>query len=67
MPADLLPATEAAKEFLAKSGYPFARLDKAELKDIQRQWRLVFDVGVAKPLLKTVVLDSESGKVIGVE
>ncbi len=67
MPADLLTVTENAKQFLAKSGYSFVRLEKAELYEDKKQWRLIFDVGIASVIPKTVIVESSTGTVVGFE
>ena len=43
MPTELLSVTEAAKDFLAKSGYSFVRLEKADLNDAKHEWVLTFE------------------------
>jgi hypothetical protein len=67
MPKTLIDVTEAAQEFLKTSGYVFTYLDKIQLDSDKRQWNLTFNVGVATPKTKTVVVDDESGKVVAFE
>lgn len=67
MPAELLSITERAKEFLQKSGHVFPRLEKSSFDKDSKQWRLVFDVGLAQKALKTVIIDDSSGKVLSIE
>ena len=64
MPSELLSVTEKAKEFLEKSGYVFSRLERASFDKNDKQWSLVFDVGFNQKVLKTVVIDDASGKVL---
>jgi hypothetical protein len=67
VPTELMSATEMAREYLAKSGYPFAQLHKADLDTQKRQWILVFDVSLAGTKLKRVVIDDTTGKVVAFE
>ncbi len=67
MPADLLTVTENAKQFLAKSGHLFPLLEKAELDENKKQWRLTFNVGISQPRPKTVIVESSTGTVVGFE
>lgn len=67
MPTDLLSVTEIAEDFLTKSGYPFARLEKTYFDEPGRRWVLTFDVSLANPRLKDVVIGSDTGKVISFE
>ncbi len=67
MPADLLTVTENAKQFLVKSGYLFTMLEKAELDENKEQWRLTFNVAITEPKLKTVIIESSTGRVVGFE
>ena len=67
MPIELVTVAEIAKEFIVKSGYSFARLEKADLDISSGQWRLIFDVGVTTVIKKTVVVDNSTGKVVGFE
>jgi hypothetical protein len=63
----LIDCTEAAQDFLRKSGYVFAQLDKIDLDKDKQQWILVFNVGVATPESKKVVVDDATGKVVWFE
>ncbi len=67
MPAELHSLAESAREFLAKFGYVFVRLESANFDAANDKWNLVFDVGVAKPVLKKVIIDGTTGKVVGFE
>ena len=67
MTQDLLNVTESARDFLMKSGFLVARLDKAEQLPKLNQWRLTFNVGLGKVEHKTVVVDDSSGKVVAFE
>ncbi len=67
MPTELLSVTEAARDFLTKSGYFFARLDKADLDSARNEWVLTFDVGLAAQKLKKVRVDGSTAKVVGFE
>ena len=67
VPTELLSVTEAARDFLAKSGYSFVRLEKADLNDAKHEWVLTFDVGLAAPKLKQVRIDANTGKVTAFE
>jgi hypothetical protein len=64
---ELLSVTEAAREFLAKSGYSFFRLQKAELDVAKNEWNLVYDVGISVEKIKKVVIDDATGKVVKFE
>jgi hypothetical protein len=59
--------TEAAKAFLAKSGYPFVRLEKADLDKAKNEWVLTFDVGIANAKLKKVHVNGATGEVVAFE
>lgn len=67
MPKALIDVTEVAQEFLRTSGYLFSYLDKIQLDSQKQQWILVFNVGVAAPKSKTVIVDDNTGKVVGFE
>ena len=67
MPSELLSVTERAKEFLEKSGHVFPRLEKSSFDKDTKQWSLVFDVGLGRKVLKTIVIDDASGKVLSIE
>jgi hypothetical protein len=67
VPTELLSVTEAAKDFLAKSGYSFVRLEKAVLDSAKNEWVLTFDVGLAYPKLKHVRVDVGTGTVTAFE
>ncbi len=64
---ELLTVTEKAQEFLAKSGYSFAWLEKAELDKSKDQWRLIYNVSLTGERTKTVTVDNSTGKVVGFE
>jgi hypothetical protein len=59
-----MSVTETAKEFLGKSGYLFAQLQKADFDAGKKQWNLVFNVGFTAEKLKRVVVDDTTGKVV---
>ncbi len=67
MPIELVSVTETAKEFLAKSGYLFVQLQKADFDAAKKQWNLVFNVGFTAEKLKKVVIDDTTGKVVAFE
>jgi hypothetical protein len=67
MPRTLVSATEAAKDFLVKSGYSFPRLEKVDFGQTKRQWTLIFNVGLGEVKLKNVVVDEPSGQVVAFE
>jgi len=67
MTQDLLSMTETARDFLMKSGFLIAKLDKAQKVPDSNQWRLTFDVGISHTQYKTVVVDESLGKVVGLE
>ena len=67
VPTELLSVTEAAREFLAKSGYVFSQLQKAEFDAAKHQWNLVYDVGFTVEKIKKVVIDDATGKVVQFE
>ena len=67
MPTELVNLAETAREFLQRSGYSFIRLEKAEQEESNDRWRLTFDVGLTKQLLKTVIIEGGTGKVVGLE
>ena len=57
-------ATEIARDYLAKAGYPFARLERAEQDKNRNRWRLTFNLGLQKRLLKHVVIDGNTREVV---
>ena len=67
MPRTLVSATEAARDFLTKSGYLFTQLEKVDFDQAKQQWTPSFNVGVGQPKLKKVVVDEESGQVVAFE
>ncbi len=67
MPKELIDVTEAAKDFLMKSGYFFAQLEKTDFDGGQKRWILTFNVGLAAPKLKKVAIDDATGKVLSIE
>ncbi len=62
--ANLEIATEIAKEYLAKAGYPFARLEKASHDNSKNYWQLVFNLGLHKQMLKKVTVDENTREVV---
>lgn len=66
METDAIPVTEVAREFLAKAGYPFVWLEKAT-QDADGLWRLAFSIGIYRQATKTVLIDSKTTKVVGLE
>lgn len=67
MPRTLVNVTEVARDFLAKSGYVFPQLEKAEFEQGKQQWGLTFNVGIGQVRLKKVVVDETSGQVVAFE
>lgn len=67
MPTELLSVTEKAREFLAKSGYAFAQLQKAEFDAVKNQWNLFYDVRITREKNKKVVIDDITGNVVRFE
>ena len=67
MPTDLLAMAEVARDFLAKSGYLFAQLEKSEFDAEKKQWVLIFNVAISEKRLKKVVIDESTAKVIAFE
>lgn len=67
MPKTLMDVTETAQEFLRTSGYLFSYLDNIRLDQDKQQWILTFNVGVASPKLKKVVVDDATGQVVAFE
>lgn len=67
MQRDLLTVTEIAKEYVAKAGHAFHKLEKAQPDETQQSWRLTFAVGVYGQEKKTVIIDDRTGKVIAFE
>jgi hypothetical protein len=67
MPKELIDVTEAARDFLTRSGYFIAQLEKTEFDDNQNRWILTFNVGLAAPKLKKVVIDDATGKILSIE
>ncbi len=67
MPKELIDVTEAARDFLTKSGYFFAQLEKTDFDSGKKQWILTFNVGLAAAKLKKVVIDDATGKVVAIE
>jgi Archaeal PaREP1/PaREP8 family len=51
-----------AKDFLAKSGYNFPQLEKADFDQGKQQWALTFNVSLGPAKLKTVVVDEPTGQ-----
>lgn len=64
---DLLSVSEVAKDFLSKSGYMFARLEKSAFDAEHDAWRLTFDVGITLQKFKTVSVDAKSMRVVAFE
>jgi hypothetical protein len=67
MPRTLVSTTEAARDFLVKSGYLFPQLEKVDFDQSKQQWALTFNVGIGQPKLKKVVVDETSGQVVAFE
>jgi hypothetical protein len=67
MPRELIDLAEAGRDFLTKSGYLFARLEKTDFDASKKQWVLTFDVGLSGVKLKKVVVDDATGKVVAIE
>ena len=67
MPTELLNATEVAKEFLTKAGHIFAKIEEAKFDSTKEEWRLLFDVGIAREKRKTVIVSAKTGQVVAVE
>jgi len=67
VPKELIDVTEAARDFLTKSGYFFFQLDKTDFDASKKQWILTFNVGLAVVKLKKVIVDDATGKVVAIE
>jgi len=67
VPKELVDVTEVGREFLIKSGYFFAQLEKTDFDASKKQWVLTFNVGLAVGKLKKVVVDDTTGKVVAIE
>ncbi len=67
MPKELIDVTETGRDFLTKSGYMFAQLEKTDFDAGEKQWILTFNVGLAAAKLKKVVIDDATGKVVAIE
>jgi hypothetical protein len=67
MPKELIDVTEAARDFLTKSGYFLAQIEKTEFDAGKKQWILTFNVGLSAVKLKKVVVDDATGKVVAIE
>jgi hypothetical protein len=60
----LVNVTEVARDFLAKSGYVFPQLEKADCDQGKQQWALTFNVSLGPAKLKKVVVDEATGQVV---
>ena len=59
---------DRAKEFIeSKGGYSFVQLEKVKGDEEKGAWTVVFDVGVLKEDLRTVVVEDGTGEVVGFE
>ncbi|MFI5095040.1 MAG: hypothetical protein ACHQIK_16480 [Candidatus Acidiferrales bacterium] len=67
MPKELIDVTEAARDFLTKSGYFFFQLEKTDFDAAKKQWILTFNVNIAAAKLKKVLVDDATGKVLAIE
>ncbi len=67
MPKELTDVTEAARDFLTKSGYFFFQLEKTDFDAGKKQWILTFNVNIAAAKLKKVLVDDATGKVLAIE
>ena len=67
MPKELIDVAEVARDFLMKSGYFLAQIEKTEFDADKKQWVLTFNVGLGAVKLKKVVVDDATGKVVSVE
>lgn len=67
MPKELIDVTEAARDFLMKSGYFLAQIEKTEFDADKKQWILTFNVGLGAAKLKKVVVDDATGKVVSID
>ncbi|MFI5098332.1 MAG: hypothetical protein ACHQT6_10200 [Candidatus Acidiferrales bacterium] len=67
MPKELIDVTEAARDFLTKSGYFFFQLEKTDFDASKKQWILTFNVNIAAAKLKKVLVDDATGKVLAIE
>ncbi len=67
MPKELIDVTEAGRDFLTKSGYFFVQLEKTDFDAAKKQWALTFNVSIAGPKLKKVIVDDATGKVVAIE
>ncbi len=62
-----MTAAELGKEFLAKAGYPFARLEEGKYDDTKDEWRLIFQVGLIVERKKTLRVGGTTARVTAVE
>jgi len=67
LPTELATAVDVAREFLVNAGLHFARLEEAKYDAEKEEWRILFDVGTVRPKIKTVYVETTTGKVIRVE
>jgi len=67
MPKELIDVTEAARDFLTKSGYFFFQLEKTDFDAVKKQWILTFNVNISAAKLKKVLVDDATGKVLAIE
>ena len=67
MPKELIDVTEVGRDFLLKSGYFLAQLEKTEFDAEKNQWVLTFNVGLSVAKLKKVVISDSTGKVVAIE
>ena len=57
---------DRAREFIErKGGYSFVQLEKVKEDAKKGVWNVVFDVGVLKEDLRTVVVEDGTGAVVG--
>ena len=67
MPKELIDLAETGRDFLTRTGYFYARLEKTDFDAGKKQWILTFDVGLAAVKLKKVLIDDATGKVVAIE